>query len=77
MPQGEKGAESPGRTHRAGDGSEYGEPGEGERRGKTRFRNIEERFLEPNSLKKKKKILGLVGSRETFLYLGLARGSTN
>ena len=44
-----------------------------ERRSEARRGFEEERFLEPNSLKqkkKKKKALSLVGSREIFLYLG-------
>lgn len=36
------------------DSGEHGAPGEGEKQGKMQFRNTEERFPEPNSLKKKK-----------------------
>lgn len=63
-----KGAESPGRNLCAGDGSEHGEQGEGEKRGKMRFRNIEERFLEPNSLKKKKNPRSGWQPRSIFIF---------
>lgn len=72
MPRGEPRSRAPWEESPHCDSGEHGAPGEGEKRGKTRFRNTEERFLEPNSLKKKKKSsVWLATGKHFYIWVSL------
>lgn len=68
MPRGEPRSREPWEEPLHCDSSEHGAPGEGEKRGKMRFRNTEERFLEPNSLKSS---VWLAAGKHFYIWVSL------